>query len=249
MKARRKKKSAVARVKPFWILIVVLLVSATVAGYYGAGWSGFRVREISVSGNVIVPKADVLARAAIDPSKNIWLQNTSASAARIRAIPYVEDARIHRTLPAKVNIAITERKPYALVRGGQRTILIDEHLRVLQLGANGSGLPVFNVRPPALAAGQFVRDAKVSTMARDFHVLQSAHVVPKSLSIDRLGDLSAVIAQGIVVQLGDDSNLAQKAALVDPILSQTQAQGRRIRAVDLRAPKTPVVVFRDSVSP
>lgn len=244
MKGRRKKKSTVARIKPFWILILVALAGVAIAGYYGVRWPGFRVREISVSGNVVVPKADVLARAALDRSTNIWLQNTSASVARIRSIPYVDDARIHRMFPAKVNIVITERKPYAVVRSGVESMLIDEDLRVLQPGG-ANGLPVFNVRAPALPAGRFVHDAKLSALARDLRVLQSDHVIVKSLSFDRLGDLSVVIAQGIIVQLGDDSNLSQKASLLDPILSQTQSQGRRIRAVDLRAPKTPVVVFRE----
>jgi hypothetical protein len=42
---------------------------------------------------------------------------------------------------------------------------------------------------------------------------------------------------------GDDADLAKKIPLVQPILTQT-AHGRPIRAIDLRAIGTPVIVYK-----
>ena len=49
---------------------------------------------------------------------------------------------------------------------------------------------------------------------------------------------------GIELLLGDDADIVQKSALIAPILSQTAAGPRRVAAIDLRAPKTPVVRYK-----
>lgn len=232
--------------RPFWILILLLAAAAAAGGYYAANWPGFRLRHVSVSGNARVPSAQIVARAALDPGANIWLQNTRASRARIEALPYIGTARLRRSLPADVVIEVTERRPFAILHDGAMDFVIDRAGRVLEPGVgSGIGLPVFVVPlKQAPAIGAFVRDPRVAQLAEDYETLRAAHAITRRLSFDRLGNLEAVLTGGVLAKLGEDSDLADKAQLVEPILSQTQRQGRRIRAVDLRAPKTPVVVYQ-----
>lgn len=245
-KARRSKKSATARMRPFWILILFLLAAAAAGGYYAANWPGFYVKHVTVAGNLRVSRSEILKRAAIAPAQNLWLQSMSKAAARVKAIPYVQDVRVHRSLPADLAITVSERKPFALVRDGAQSFLIDREVRVLEPGPGEvPDLPVFVQRiKQAPLPGRFLRDQGLAALVKDYDALLAAHVVARELVFDRLGDLSAVLSNGIIAKLGDDSDLAAKAQLVDPILSQTQRVGRRVRAVDLRAPKTPVVVYK-----
>lgn len=243
-KTKRSKKSAAARMRPFWILILVALGAASVGGYYAASWSGFHLKRLTVSGNVIVPRPEIIRRAAIDPTANLWLQGMGKAAQRVKAIPYIDDVHVHRSLPADVTIDVTERKPFAVVQDGAAGVLIDRQARVLETGTSWPGLPVFVQPPGSVSAGTFLHGARYAAFIADFDTLAGAHVVVRRLSFDRLGDLLAVLPGGVVAKLGDDADLAQKAPLIEPILSQTQRQGRRIRALDLRAPKTPVVVYQ-----
>lgn len=243
-KPRRTKKSAAARVRPFWILIVIVLVAAAAGGYYAAGWQGFRLKRVVVEGAVVVPRAEIISRAAIDGRRNLWLQPMSAAADRIKAIPYVDDVRIRRSLPATVSIFVSERKPFALVGSGGERLIIDRRLRVLQFADRDPALPVLAVRMPPVKPGQVVGDERLRTLARDVETLERAHLAARDLSYDRLGDLLVRLYDGVLVKFGDDSTLQAKASLVEPILSQTQREGKRVRAIDLRAPRTPVVVFR-----
>lgn len=232
--------------RPFWILIVLLVAAAAGGGYYAANWPGFNVKSVSVAGNLRVARGEILRRAAIAPAQNVWLQNMGKAAARVKAIPYIDDVRVHRSLPADVAIDVTERRPFAVVRDGMQSFLIDRQVRVLESGPGDiPGLPVF-VQRMALtpAPGQFLREQPLLAFVKDYDALFAAHVVARQLTFDRLGDLTAVLSNGIVAKLGDDSDLPAKAQLIDPILSQTQREGRRVRAVDLRAPKTPVVVYK-----
>jgi len=244
-KGRRLKKSAASRVRPFWIPILVVLAVAAACAYYGANWRGFRAKTVSVEGNRVVSRLEIVRRAAIDRHVNLWLQSAGAAAARVRSIPYIDEVRIRRGLPASVAIVVTERQPYAAVTDGiEPATIIDARLRVLEGRSDRKDLPRLKCRlSPEPKAGEFLHDQCVRSLLRDFQTLARAHVDAKSLERDRLGDVSATIAPGIALKLGDDTNLEAKSALIGPILSQTQAQGKHVRTLDLRAPKTPVVVF------
>lgn len=242
---RRKKKSGAARLRPFWFLLAVLAAAGAFAGYYAATWPGFYPGSIAVSGTRTVSRAQILAAAQIAPRANLWLQSMRAASARIEAIPYVKSVRIHRSLPAQVRIAVTERVPYALLHTRSGTVIVDRDLRVLQRPDAPVPLPTFETAlDGAPAAGSYVKAERVQRLRDDYDELAAAHVIVRSLGYDRFGDLVASMRGGVRLLLGDDTQLPQKTPLIAPILSQVASSGRRIAAVDLRALKTPVVVYR-----
>lgn len=231
--------------RPFWILFVLAAIAAGVGLYYAAAWPGFLPKRVSVGGNRVVPASQILSRAAISPHENLWLQNMGAAAQRIQAIPYVKTATIHRSLPASVRITIEERRPFALVQFGAKRVLVDHDLRVLQGGQAAPTLPVIAGKDaPEPRDGTFIRDADVQRLRDDDDALVRAHVPVRSLRYDRFGDLIATTPGGIALLLGDDTDLSKKTGLIDPIISQVSATGKKLASVDLRAPKTPVVVYK-----
>lgn len=243
-KRARSKRSPVERLRPFWILFVLVAVAAAGAGYWAATWPGFFPRSVTVGGNRIVPSAEILERAGIERSQNVWLQNMQAAANRVAAIPYVKEAHVYRELPASVRIEISERAPFAIVRYARNRVLVDSDLRVLEIGEGAQTLPVFAASGEALPVpGVFLRDADTMRLRSDFETLARAHVAAAELGFDRFGDLIVTMPSGVRLLLGDDEDIEQKAALIPPILAQVSASGRRVAAVDLRAPKTPVVRF------
>lgn len=246
MKNRRTKKSAAARVRPFWILLVFAFVAAGAGGYYAAMWPGFHLKSLRLSGNRVVSERRILDAAQIDGRSNIWLQNMHAAAARIERIPSIEEAHISRSLPATVSIVVYERQPYARVREGKQLIVVDRTLRVLEptrgRGAELASLQAPGPPPVSEEPGRFIHSEALRELAKDLGILNAAGLHVRQLRLDRLSDLSAVLAEGTIVLLGDDSDLAQKAALVEPIRAQA-GQGKVVRRIDVRAPKTPVVSF------
>lgn len=247
---KRQKKSAASRLRRFWILAVVVLAFVAIGGYFAATWRGFDPSRIAVTGNdALVPSAQVLAAARIEPYRNVWLQNTHAAAARIEAIPYVLTAVVHRTLPASVTIAVTERTPWAIVGTYAMSagrVLVDRHLRVLSVDP-ASEAPVALIetnKPLALVPGAFAHDAQVVAMRDDLDVLRSAHIDPTVLRYDKYESLIVTLRGGMLVLLGDDGvDLQKKIGLIGPIRAQL-ARGRPIAAIDLRAPNTPVVRYK-----
>jgi cell division protein FtsQ len=240
------KRSATGRLRRFWLLFALLLAVIVGAAYFAATWPGFDPSVISVSGNDrMVPSQQIVAAAAISRDRNMWLQNTRAAAARIEAIPLIDTAWVHRRPPATVAIVVTQRLPVAIVASAGRRYFVDAALRVLYAAPSESPAP-FPVLAPytrvALVPGAFLKDEQSTDLIADLQLLQAAHVRASLLSIDKYGDLTATLRNGVAVLLGDD-DLEKKIALIDPILAQL-ASGRPLRAIDLRALDAPVVEYK-----
>jgi cell division septal protein FtsQ len=237
----RRKKSAAARVRPFWILLVLVGAIVALGGYYAATWPGFRAHHIVVIGNRRVPTKLIVARADIHPRINIWLQNMGAAADRIARIPDVGAVTVGRGFPASVNIVVHERIPFAVIRSAGRSAVVDSQLRVLTV-RTPNPLPQFNVNVALPPAGGYIKDERALRIRDDYEKLTDANVVVVSLSYDKFGDLIAQTPRGVRILLGDDEDLQRKVALIGPILSQTAK--KKIAAIDLRAPNTPVVSYK-----
>lgn len=242
---RRRGKSLASRVKPFWMAFALVATIAIVGAALAATWPGFVPKTISVSGNRIVSRADILARAGISPGTSIWVQNTRAIRSRIEAIPYVATASVHRLPPAALSIVVTERVPFAILQNGDASVLADRELRVLAPFEGTPSLTVFRLPAEiALEPGTFVSAAPALALRKTQAALLAKGIAADELGFDRYGGLEVTLHDGVRVLLGSQSDIDAKLALVQPILAQVLRGERRAASIDLRAPATPVVVYR-----
>jgi cell division septal protein FtsQ len=244
---RRRKASLGARIKPFWIFVVVLIALIGWGGAWLAQSSWFRVTRVGVETPLASPVSPDAVRAAAGISRetNVWLIDTRAAARRIEAIPYVATAAIHRVQFPKpvVELAITVRRPTACVRGAGRDVTIDETARVLQSGCPSAVLPRIDAGRAAVPVpGGTIADPEVGRLLADAKTLTDANLAIRRVGRDRWGGLEAVDVTGMLIQFGADDDLIKKAALVEPV--RLVVARRHIRAIDLRAPGTPIVKYR-----
>lgn len=212
---------------------------------FAATWPGFDPQTIEVVGNRVVSRSNILARASIASNVNMWLQNTGAIAARVERIPYIARATVHRLPPTTMTIAVSERVPFALVRSGRSAAVVDRHLRVLSVEEKDPALPVFTLaRTVALVPGAFLGEPSALALRDDYAAMVSADIRPNQLAFDRFGGLVARLPGGVRILLGDDGTLDKKLPLIEPILTQVVRKQRSVQAIDLRAPNTPVIVYR-----
>lgn len=242
---RRTKPTTAARLRPYRILIALGAVALAGAVAFVVTWPGFAPKAVTVSGNRVVPSAEIVARARVSGHVNLWLQDPGAIARRVETIPYVGVANVRRVPPSTVAIFVKEREPFAVAAFGNVRVFVDRDLRVLGPATSASTLPVFVfARTPEPESGAFLTGIAQAAMRDDYAALAADHVFARELSYDRFGGLVATLQQGIVVLFGEDTDLPKKFALVDPILAQAQQGGRRLATVDVRAPNTPVVTYK-----
>ncbi len=242
---RRRKPSILTRLRIRWVFIAVVLGALAYAGYACVTLPAFRTKTVDVRiDGPNVSQAQVLAAAHFDRDANIWLLDTASMVRRIEAIPYVETAGVRRVPPAHLAIVVTEREAVACLQSAGQVVTLDRTRRVLQAGcARPQGVPVLSADASLGPPGTTVGAPLVAQLLGDVEALQAAKLTIRSVRQDRFGELVAVDGGGIELKLGADSDLAEKARLVAPIVAATSRK-RPIRAIDLRAPSTPTVVFR-----
>lgn len=244
---RRSRPTLLARLRRFWLLGVVLAALVAGGGYALASAPAFDLHDLTITGLTHVSRAEVIARANIDPRANVWLLDSHAIAARIEAIPYVGTARVHRRPLASVWIEIDERIPEGCVRSrGGAALTVDRADRVLQRSCVAAAARTYELRAPTdVAAGRFARDAELSSLQRDADALTGTGADDRfrALRHDAYGGLEADLPSGVRVRFGDDRDLERKRKLIGPILAELGGRVGELRAVDLRSPSTPVVEF------
>jgi len=87
--------------------------------------SALRVRAIAVSGNKRLSNGEVLALVDGLRGRNILSVDLEEWRGRVIESPWVADAVVRRSLPATVEVIVTERLPLAIGRIGEELYLVD----------------------------------------------------------------------------------------------------------------------------
>ncbi|TAM78504.1 FtsQ-type POTRA domain-containing protein [bacterium] len=238
---RRRRAPLRARLKAASLVLAVLAALAAYGGYRLAAWPGFDLQRLIVTGNDHLTAGEVADAAAVPRDRNLWLLALAPVRHRVEVLPWVAHARLSRTLPAALHIEITERLPVAVVSlpsdGGAAFALVDATGHVLERN-DSAAWPYPRVRGIAPSSADFPR------VVGDVQTLAASGVHVRELDVTTLGELVAVTYTRLRLDFGDDSDLSHKASLVNPIIARLGRRVTSVAALDLRAPKTPVVVYR-----
>jgi len=82
-------------------------------------------REILVRGCKELTEKQILALAAIEPSRNLLIVDVEEVGRRVKANPWIEYASVGREYPDRVVIEVRERKPVALLKRDDALFLVD----------------------------------------------------------------------------------------------------------------------------
>lgn len=239
------KRSLQAKLRRNMFVIVVILLLGGWAITAAVTWSGFRPQRVNITGTQRVDPALIRASAHISTANNIWLINPWGLSARLAAIPYVLSVDLRRSLPNRVTLVVHERRPDSCVVWHNGIVTIDATQRILQ---NGCSLGMRYILPNLKSAriGSTIADHGLSRLHDDVAVLGAQHLAALSATFDRDNGVVIVTRNGVTLLLGEDSAIAQTSALLPPIFAAVKKQGRTISRVDLRAPTTPVVRYKES---
>jgi cell division protein FtsQ len=87
--------------------------------------AGFEVRHVRVTGTSRMDEQLVYARALAQRNQAMPEVDIAKLRAELRALPWVEDARVSIQLPHTLAIDVVEREPHAVLEKADRLVLID----------------------------------------------------------------------------------------------------------------------------
>lgn len=194
-----------------------MLILAILAGAAWAllGSSLLVVRHVQVTGNRLVPTAQIRSAAGIRAGQPLARVNTAAAAHRVERIAAVQSATVSRSWPDTIVITVRERTAQLAVPATGGYDLIDEYgVTVRWTARKPAGMPLLSAPPAVLRGNQAVRAAAL--------VLQqlpgALHVRIKSVSAPSATAVTLHLAGGVTVLWGGPGRGAQKWAELELLL-------------------------------
>ena len=214
--------------------------------------------QISVTGNHVVPREEVLKLFVRDRNRSVLRIPLDARRTQLQEIPWVEEASVQRILPNHLRVEITERTPIAFFRNGTDLTLIDAQ-GVLLDRPDGEDYHFPIVTGLSENISREEREKRMQT----YQEFMKAVDLVKPGATDRVSemdlgnprDLRAVLTgleagdpgQAVTVHFGQGDFTGKYRMLVENF-AQWQANAGRVQSIDLQYSRQ-VVVNPDTSEP
>jgi cell division protein FtsQ len=247
MERRRAIIAARVRRRRLQVLAGAILLVMAVGLYEVARSPLFGLSSVRVRGASASTRAAVLAAAGLHPGEPYLAIHLDRVRRRVEALPAVASARVTRAYPSSLRIAVTERRPTAVVSSGDGRWLVAADGIVLG-PADGprKGLPfVADVPlPPDVAAG--TRLPPGNSLVNALRALGGMDPALRrqvaGVTAHSVDSLQFRLRDGALVLYGLAERQAAKDAAVLLISRQLRSEGKRVVRIDVRSPTTPTVV-------
>lgn len=217
--------------------IGLLVVAALAAAAWAVTHSALLdVERVRVTGTQQATPAQVRLAAGVEPGDAILFVDTGAIARKVERVPWVDKARVERSLGGEVDIHVTERRPAAWARRApDRVALVDAHGRVLTDAAEPPpNLPEIAGLPTVPDAGRGVEPAVADVLEK----LPPALGLRTTRVTVQNDQVTLTLRDGPEVRLGSPRRVVAKARAAIAVLSSTAAAPPRY--IDVRVPDAPV---------
>jgi cell division protein FtsQ len=200
--------------------------------------------QIELTGNRIIAREAVLQQFAHDRGRSVLRIPLDERRAAIEELPWVESATVHRILPNRIRVEITERTPIGFLRNGTELALIDAHGMILDRprGENYQ-FPIITGLSESMARDErgrrmqtyqeFLRDIEFVRSGSSDRVSEIDLANPKDVRVVMTGLAAPSDPQAVSIQFGSSDFAGKYRMLVDNF-AQWQASNGRVRSIDLQ---------------
>ena len=114
------------------MIILTLVLMITIGMYTILNSELFETKSIQIKGNTIMNDDEIIKKFDIKTDKNIFMYNTNNMVKELKNNPYIEDVKIKRNLPNKLEITIKEKEIYAILVDGKDYCYIDNKANLIE---------------------------------------------------------------------------------------------------------------------
>ena len=217
---RKKRKKSV-------ILILVIIVLVCIGAYLLTSPT-FKIQEISVKGNEQLSKEKVEELSEIKKGDNIFSKIGIVLEVKLKQNGYIEDAKINKIYPNRVEIELTERKKqFQIKTETENYIYIDEQGYILENSTEKLELPTIvgmDITETEVANTKRLDEKDLNKMENILQIREESNKIEITNKITQIQVEDEYILnlenEGITINLGDATNLKNRMYYVSAILKQ-----------------------------
>lgn len=216
------------------ILKTIILVAIIIGGICFALISPiFNITDIQVIGNNKINSDTIISLTQLQIGQNIFRFNKNKVVNEIKTNAYVENTKIKRKIPNKIEITIEEREQNYNVEFLNGYAYINNQGYILEIAEQKLDLPVImGITTPQeqVVAGNRLNDEdleKLETVIQIMNICKSYELEKKVSSIDITNKNDYIMymeEEKKTIHLGNDSNLTNKMLYVPSILKENQGK-------------------------
>lgn len=247
--AIKKKKAILKIVKVLTLIIVIIGVSI-----YVALSPLFNIKEINVTGNSKLSKEEIISLSELKTDENTFKVSKKNIKNKVKANAYIENAKIRRKLPDKVEIIVVERVATYMIPFANSYIYINNQGYMLEITSQKAEMPaIVGISTPEeeLHEGQRLISEDLVKLGEVLQIMESANanelvdLITKIDISNRQDYILTLEKEKKAIHLGDVSNLSTKMAYVKKILNDEKGvEGEILVNTDLT---NKGAVFREKV--
>lgn len=193
-----------------------------------ARFAGFGIDEVVLQGHRMSYDNEIFEALDLANVTTFAALDTKAVKARIERLPWIDKAELSRVYPGRLEVRVTERKPYALWTRADRRYLIDKTGRVLA-AVTGEALP--DLPRFAGEGAAEVATAFMTTVAR-YPAISSRFAEAERVS-ERRWTLHLTNDATLVLPADDEVGTLEDLTRDPELMAVVTAGGRRL---DFRGP-------------
>ena len=247
--AIKKKKAILKIVKVLTLIIVIIGVSI-----YVALSPLFNIKEINVTGNSKLSKEEIISLSELKTDENTFKVSKKNIKNKVKANAYIENVKIRRKLPDKVEIIVVERVATYMIPFANSYIYINNQGYMLEITSQKAEMPaIVGISTPEeeLHEGQRLISEDLVKLGEVLQIMESANanelvdLITKIDISNRQDYILTLEKEKKAMHLGDVSNLSTKMAYVKKILNDEKGvEGEILVNTDLT---NKGAVFREKV--
>jgi len=241
------KSNKTKKLKPLRVIILLMAVFAMfVFILYLPVW---RIKDVVVQGNRIVPADTIIQAADISMDENIFFINSKEVRRRVKEIQQIKKVDVFPKIPSSIFIKVEERKPFAAFIVQGKYYIADNEGIIISKEESFKGsteLPtVVGLPKSAIISGKMIDEKLVAAVEKSYKLL--SQLMPPSRFVVEMKDeqdMSILINDILKVKIGSPSDIDGKLTALELLLNKVSSKRSQIEYIDVRLPGSPVVKFR-----
>ena len=225
-KAIKKRKKVLKILK--WLTLLAIVIGGIV---YALLSPIFNVKEIEVVGNSKISSEIITSLSGINIDQNMFSFRTSESKEKIKQNAYIDTVDIHRNLPDKISIEVTERKATYMIKFGNAYAYINNQGYILEITNEKADIPVligYETIDEKIQEGNRLDTSDLEKLNDILKIMEAASNSSQKLTTlitqidisDRTNYIIYLEKEKKQIYFGDVTNLSTKILWIDQILEE-----------------------------